>query len=235
MSLTLLKLRACRLARLYTGVRFITNACKAEPILICEMPNTFQRTTSIDWYKIFIKQSNQLLIRFNAFMLMAWCFSFLIAFTIPLDVTSNLSSEGGKNNKIDTTSCLGKMCNKYLKNVSCGSTPFKRLRLSTVLPNKSMHSPARFPCNCSSVVTYGLRAVPPIPTDDAARREASLKIKTSVNLITTADYISRFCANPDLPHTVQRAAIYIAKIALEMDIAPGRPPLSAAVVAIYMT
>uniref|UniRef100_A0A1A9V1K5 Glutamyl/glutaminyl-tRNA synthetase class Ib catalytic domain-containing protein n=1 Tax=Glossina austeni TaxID=7395 RepID=A0A1A9V1K5_GLOAU len=59
------KLRACRLARLYTGVRLITNACKAEPILICEMPNTIQRTTAIDWHKIFIKQSNQLLIRFN--------------------------------------------------------------------------------------------------------------------------------------------------------------------------
>ncbi|CAD6996987.1 transcription initiation factor IIB [Ceratitis capitata] len=59
-------------------------------------------------------------------------------------------------------------------------------------------------------------------------------LETSVDLITTADFMSRFCANLDLPNMVQRAATYIAKKAVEMDIVPGRSPISVAAAAIYM-
>ncbi|XP_075151693.1 transcription factor IIB isoform X2 [Haematobia irritans] len=59
-------------------------------------------------------------------------------------------------------------------------------------------------------------------------------LETSVDLITTADFMSRFCANLDLPNMVQRAATHIAKKAVEMDIVPGRSPISVAAAAIYM-
>lgn len=59
-------------------------------------------------------------------------------------------------------------------------------------------------------------------------------LATSVDLITTADFMSRFCANLDLPNTVQRAATHIARKAVEMDIVPGRSPISVAAAAIYM-
>lgn len=79
-------------------------------------------------------------------------------------------------------------------------------------------------------------------------------LATSVDLITTADFMSRFCANlgkfwgvlvcsiryslgnllADLPNTVQRAATHIARKAVEMDIVPGRSPISVAAAAIYM-
>lgn len=38
----------------------------------------------------------------------------------------------------------------------------------------------------------------------------------------------------DLPNTVQRAATHIARKAVEMDIVPGRSPISVAAAAIYM-
>uniref|UniRef100_A0A182PB41 Transcription initiation factor IIB n=1 Tax=Anopheles epiroticus TaxID=199890 RepID=A0A182PB41_9DIPT len=59
-------------------------------------------------------------------------------------------------------------------------------------------------------------------------------LATSVDLITTADFMSRFCANLDLPNVVQRAATHIARKAVEMDIVPGRSPISVAAAAIYM-
>jgi len=59
-------------------------------------------------------------------------------------------------------------------------------------------------------------------------------LATSVDLITTADFMSRFCANLDLPNMVQRAATHIARKAVEMDIVPGRSPISVAAAAIYM-
>lgn len=59
-------------------------------------------------------------------------------------------------------------------------------------------------------------------------------LSTSVELITTADFMSRFCCNLDLPNYVQRAATHIARKAVEMDIVPGRSPLSVAAAAIYM-
>lgn len=59
-------------------------------------------------------------------------------------------------------------------------------------------------------------------------------LETSVDLITTGDFMSRFCANLQLPNSVQKAATYIAKKAVELDIVPGRSPISVAAAAIYM-
>lgn len=54
-------------------------------------------------------------------------------------------------------------------------------------------------------------------------------------MITTGDFMSRFCANLRLPNSVQRAATYIARrAAKELDIVPGRSPISVAAAAIYM-
>ena len=84
-------------------------------------------------------------------------------------------------------------------------------------------------------------------------------LETSVDLITTGDFMSRFCANlskwnicksnfmhllnlnciffllpSGLPSTVQKAASHIARKAVELDIVPGRSPISVAAAAIYM-
>ena len=57
---------------------------------------------------------------------------------------------------------------------------------------------------------------------------------TSVELITTGDFMSRFCGTLSLPRYVQRAATTIAKKAVDVDIVPGRSPISVAAAAIYM-
>lgn len=59
-------------------------------------------------------------------------------------------------------------------------------------------------------------------------------LETSVDLITTADFMSRFCSNLGLPNSVQRAATHIARQAGELDIVSGRSPISVAAAAIYM-
>ncbi|XP_037078990.1 transcription initiation factor IIB-like [Pollicipes pollicipes] len=60
-------------------------------------------------------------------------------------------------------------------------------------------------------------------------------LDTNVEMITTGDFMSRFCANLRLPNSVQRAATYIARrAAKELDIVPGRSPISVAAAAIYM-
>ncbi|RWS04246.1 transcription initiation factor IIB-like isoform X1 [Dinothrombium tinctorium] len=59
-------------------------------------------------------------------------------------------------------------------------------------------------------------------------------LETSVDLITTGDFMSRFCSNLQLPSSVQRAATHIARKAVELDIVPGRSPISVAAAAIYM-
>lgn len=59
-------------------------------------------------------------------------------------------------------------------------------------------------------------------------------LETSVDLITTTDFMSRFCSNLGLPNMVQRAATHIARKAVEIDIVPGRSPISVAAAAIYM-
>jgi len=57
---------------------------------------------------------------------------------------------------------------------------------------------------------------------------------TSVDLITTGDFMSRFCGTLSLARDVQKAATHIAKKSVDMDIVPGRSPISVAAAAIYM-
>eukprot|EP00092_Neocalanus_flemingeri_P019169 GFUD01020767.1.p1 GENE.GFUD01020767.1~~GFUD01020767.1.p1 ORF type:complete len:311 (+),score=78.39 GFUD01020767.1:184-1116(+) len=57
---------------------------------------------------------------------------------------------------------------------------------------------------------------------------------TSVDLITTGDFMSRFCGTLSLARDVQKAATCIAKKAVDLDIVPGRSPISVAAAAIYM-
>lgn len=59
-------------------------------------------------------------------------------------------------------------------------------------------------------------------------------LETSVDLITSGDFMSRFCSSLGLPTLIQRAATYIANRAVELDIVPGRSPISVAAAAIYM-
>ncbi|KAL7299789.1 transcription initiation factor IIB-like [Trichogramma pretiosum] len=59
-------------------------------------------------------------------------------------------------------------------------------------------------------------------------------LETKVEVITTGDFMSRFCANLGLPNTVQRAATMIARQATERDYVPGRSPISVTAAAIYM-
>lgn len=46
--------------------------------------------------------------------------------------------------------------------------------------------------------------------------------------------MSRFCSNLGLPKQVQMAATHIARKAVELDLVPGRSPISVAAAAIYM-
>merc|ERR1712126_585859 len=55
---------------------------------------------------------------------------------------------------------------------------------------------------------------------------------TSVELITTGDFMSRFCGMLQLAREAQKGATQIAKKASDLDIVPGRSPISVA--AIYM-
>ena len=57
---------------------------------------------------------------------------------------------------------------------------------------------------------------------------------TSVELITTGDFMSRFCGMLALAREVQKGATQIAKKASDLDIVPGRSPISVAAAAIYM-
>eukprot|EP00794_Sanderia_malayensis_P016158 gene16158-17781_t len=59
-------------------------------------------------------------------------------------------------------------------------------------------------------------------------------LETSVDLITSGDFMSRFCSNLGLPASVQRAASYIARKAVELDLVPGRSPVSVAAATIYL-
>ncbi|EHB10572.1 Transcription initiation factor IIB [Heterocephalus glaber] len=59
-------------------------------------------------------------------------------------------------------------------------------------------------------------------------------LETSVDLITTGDFMSRFCSNLCLPNQVQMAATHIACKAVELDLVLGRSPISVAAAAIYM-
>ncbi|KAK7094899.1 hypothetical protein V1264_006385 [Littorina saxatilis] len=59
-------------------------------------------------------------------------------------------------------------------------------------------------------------------------------LETNVEVITTGDFMSRFCSNLGLPQSVQKAATHIARKAVEIDLVPGRSPISVAAAAIYM-
>ncbi|XP_011422417.3 transcription initiation factor IIB isoform X1 [Magallana gigas] len=59
-------------------------------------------------------------------------------------------------------------------------------------------------------------------------------LETNVELITTGDFMSRFCSNLSLPNSVQKAATHIARKAVDLDLTPGRSPISVAAAAIYM-
>lgn len=59
-------------------------------------------------------------------------------------------------------------------------------------------------------------------------------LETNLELITSADFMSRFCGNLSLPYPVQVAATRIAKKAVEMDLVAGRSPISIAAAAIFM-
>ncbi|CAN9513462.1 unnamed protein product [Ophioblennius macclurei] len=59
-------------------------------------------------------------------------------------------------------------------------------------------------------------------------------LEMSMELITTGDFMSRFCSNLDLSKQVERAATFIAGKAVELDLVPGRSPISVATAAIYM-
>lgn len=57
---------------------------------------------------------------------------------------------------------------------------------------------------------------------------------TNVEIITTGDFMHRFCSNLQLSKNAQRAATCIAKNAVDLEIVPGRSPISIAAAAIYM-
>ncbi|XP_071486006.1 transcription initiation factor IIB-like [Diadema antillarum] len=59
-------------------------------------------------------------------------------------------------------------------------------------------------------------------------------LETNVVLITTGDFMSRFCSNLSLPSRVQRAATHIARKADELDLVSGRSPISVTAAAIFM-
>merc|ERR1712210_322694 len=57
---------------------------------------------------------------------------------------------------------------------------------------------------------------------------------TNVEIITTGDFMNRFCGTLGLARDIQRAATTIAKRAVDLDLVPGRSPISVAAAAIYM-
>jgi transcription initiation factor TFIIB len=59
-------------------------------------------------------------------------------------------------------------------------------------------------------------------------------LKTSMELIKSGDFISRFCSNLGLPQNVQKACIHIATKAVDLDLVPGRSPISVSAASIYM-
>lgn len=59
-------------------------------------------------------------------------------------------------------------------------------------------------------------------------------LETSVELITTGDFMSRFCSTLSLSLSIQKAATQIARRAVDLGIVCGRSPISVAAAAIYM-
>ncbi|GAB1606970.1 transcription initiation factor IIB-like [Argonauta hians] len=59
-------------------------------------------------------------------------------------------------------------------------------------------------------------------------------LETNVEVITTGDFMSRFCASLNMTNQVQKAANHIAKTAVDLDLVPGKSPVTVAAAAIYM-
>merc|ERR1711994_1090127 len=57
---------------------------------------------------------------------------------------------------------------------------------------------------------------------------------TNVEIIQTGDFMNRFGGNLGLDRDIQRAATVIAKRAVDLDLVPGKSPISVAAAAIYM-
>jgi len=57
---------------------------------------------------------------------------------------------------------------------------------------------------------------------------------TNVDVIQTEDFMNRFCGTLGLQREVQKAATHIAKQSVDLDIVPGRSPISVTAAAIYM-
>lgn len=55
-----------------------------------------------------------------------------------------------------------------------------------------------------------------------------------MDAITSTDFMNRFCGTLGLARDVQRAATTIAKRAVDLDLVPGRSPITVAAAAIYM-
>ncbi|KAI6221556.1 Glycosyl transferase and Zinc finger and Transcription factor TFIIB domain containing protein [Aphelenchoides besseyi] len=59
-------------------------------------------------------------------------------------------------------------------------------------------------------------------------------LETNLDQITSADFMSRFCGDLELPIAIQTAATRIARTAVELDLVAGQSPISIAAAAIYM-
>ncbi|UYV75473.1 GTF2B [Cordylochernes scorpioides] len=59
-------------------------------------------------------------------------------------------------------------------------------------------------------------------------------LETNLELITSGDFMARFCANLGLSGKVQTAATHIAKRAVDLNLVAGRSPISVAAASIYM-
>ena len=55
-----------------------------------------------------------------------------------------------------------------------------------------------------------------------------------MDITTTDDYMNRFCSNLGLDRKIQKDATLIARRAIDLDLVPGRVPISVAAAAIYM-
>jgi len=60
------------------------------------------------------------------------------------------------------------------------------------------------------------------------------EIVTKLDPTTSDDYMNRFCSNLGLDRKIQNVSRKIAERAFDLDLVPGRVPISVAAAAIYM-
>lgn len=60
-------------------------------------------------------------------------------------------------------------------------------------------------------------------------------LNTSVDIIKTGDFMSRFCSNLELSHKAQLVATHVARQSVDLDIVTGRVPVTVAAAAIHLT